>query len=464
MDFLISVQSHDGGNNQDNFKPYEGFIFKRYGCNDRTEINKRSIRSLVKAINHAKLNLPYVNFRLHIFDDHSSEKCIQNIKDNLKLANFETELFQIEGRGIHECLKECYHDMRDNGKDIVMQVQDDYLFYEECFLQLVLTWEKFQPRFEKPLSLFHWNDPFRYWDENIIPVRIVHGPDRHWRQTYQVPCTFMTPHKVIVDEWDLFQKMYESDPQDPEMEDNSLNHLWQKRKYVVIAPIPSLAIHFQSEREKDPYIDWETLWNSFADIKVSNPELFETDKKIVLNVGCGKTELKDHTSHFLDWKEIRIDAFENASVDVISSVVDLEGIPNSCADAVWASHVVEHNYWHDLPNLFANMMRVLKDDGFAIVKVPNLASIAANIEQNILGKVYDSPSGPVAAIDMLYGHRGLVNLFGGGMAHKTGFTKSSMEEVLQSLGIKAVVKEKDFDVVAVLFKGEPPEILFETDI
>jgi len=151
-------------------------------------------------------------------------------------------------------------------------------------------------------------------------------------------------------------------------------------------------------------------------------------------------------------------------VDVISSVVDLEGIPNSCADAVWASHVVEHNYWHDLPNLFANMMRVLKDDGFAIVKVPNLASIAANIEQNILGKVYDSPSGPVSAIDMLYGHRGLVNLFGEGMAHKTGFTKSSMEEVLQSLGIKAVVKEKDFDVVAVLFKGEPPEILFETDI
>jgi len=464
MEFLIAVQSHDGGNSQDKHKPWPGFVFKRYGSNDRTEISKRSIRSLVQAINYAKLRLPDVKFKLHIFDDHSSEIGVQNIKNNLKLAMFETELFQIEGRGLLTSLRECYEDMRDNGKDLVMQIQDDYLFHEECFEQLVIMWSKFSPRFEKPLSLLHWNDPYRYADDNIVPVRIVQGPDRHWRQTYQVPCTFMTHHSVMVNEWDLFDKICNGDALDPALEDESINQLWQKREYIVMSPIPSLAIHFQTEREKDPYFDWEPFWESFADPKVSDPNLFNTDKKIVLNVGCGKTELNLQTNYFSDWKEIRVDAFENSTADVISSIVEFEGIPDSCADALWASHVVEHNYWHDLPKIFSNIMRVLKDDGFAIIRVPNLASIAGFIQEDILGTVYNSPAGPVSALDMLYGHRLFVETWGEGMAHKTGFTKNSMETILESLGIKAIVKESNLEVVAFLFKEEPPSAVFEQDL
>jgi hypothetical protein len=466
MEFLISVQTHDGGNNQDNHKPYEGFVFKRYGCNNKTEVNKRCIRSLVKAVNYAKLCLPEVTFKLHVFDDHSSEQCIQNIKDALKQATVETKLVHLDGRGLINSLKECYLDMRDNGKDLVMQVQDDYLFYENCFEQLVKMWSKFQPRFEKPLSLLHWNDPYRYWDENIVPVRIVQGPDRHWRQTYQVPCTFMTHHGVLTKEWDVFEKISQGNPLDPRLEDDSLNRLWQEREYIVMSPIPSLALHFQSDREKDPYIDWEPLWNSFGDQTISNPDIYKTSDKIVLNIGCGKTPLNEFTKCFDGWKEVRIDAFENETADVISSIVDFEGIPDSCADAVWASHVVEHNYWHELPKIFSNMMRVLKDDGFAIVKVPNLATIAGAIHGNILTTIYDTSVGPVTAMDMIYGHRGLVEAMGEGMAHKTGFTKSSMEAVLESLGIKAIVKEMqhDLEVVAFLFKDEPPEVIFDQDL
>jgi SAM-dependent methyltransferase len=237
--------------------------------------------------------------------------------------------------------------------------------------------------------------------------------------------------------------------------------LWQEREYAAMAPIPSLALHFQTEQEKDPYIDWKLWWNKHGDNTVDksreeHKDLFNTDKKIVLNVGCGKTKLEYQSSHFKDWKEIRVDAFENDSAHLITSIVDLNKVPNDSVDAIWASHVVEHNYWHDLPKVFNNMIRVLKEDGFAVIRVPDLGSIASRIEEGLLDTVCDSSAGPVSVIDMIYGHRGFVESWGDGMCHKTGFTKKSMEQLLSHFQIKAYVKSDGLEVITIIFKGKEP--------
>jgi predicted SAM-dependent methyltransferase len=462
MEFLIALQSHNKSNSQDNYEPYEGFKFKRYGCDDKTEVLKRCTRSLVKAINYAQEKLPTWKFKLNVFDDHSSEEGIGILKDNLSLSNVPTNLKHIEGFGLLASLRECYENMKNEGKDLVFQAQDDYLFDEECFYQLILQWEKFQPKFDKPLSLLPYNDPYRYWDHNIVPVRIVQGPDRHWRQTFQVPCTFMTHHSVLEKEWDLFDKICSDHAHNPKLEDESINRLWQERNYVVMSPIPSLALHFQTENEKDPYIKWEDWWNKHGDdvtnfSRKENEKLFKTDKRIVVNVGCGKTKLDTQSKYFLDWKEIRIDAFENDTADMISSIIDFEGVPNDSVDAIWASHVVEHNYFHDLPKIFNSMLRILKPNGFAVIRVPDLAEIAHRIEDGLIDDlVYDSGAGPIYPIDWIYGHRGLTEFWGEGMLHKTGFTKKSMNQVLQSLGFDAQIKTQEGEVIAILYKGEPP--------
>ena len=461
MEFLIALQTHNLSNNQDNYQPYKGFKFERYGCNDKTEVIKRCTRSLIKSINYAQDKLPGWKFKLNIFDDRSTEFALKVIEDNLASANFPTKLYHNELPGLLPSLRYCYENMRDEGKDIVMQAQDDYLFEEHCFYQMILFWEKFQPKFPKPLSILPYNDPYRYWDHNIVPVRIVQGPDRHWKQTYQVPCTFMTTHQVVVDEWDLFDKICNGHPHDPKLEDGSINRLWQERDYIVMSPLPSLSIHFQTEQEKDPYIDWELWWNKHGDNTVDksreeHKDLFNTDKKIVLNVGCGKTKLEYQSSHFKDWKEIRVDGFENLTADIIDSMVGLEKIPNESVDAIWASHVVEHNYWHDLPKVFNSFLRVLKEDGFAVIRVPDLGSIASRIEEGLLDAVYDSSAGPVSVIDMIYGHRGFVESWGDGMCHKTGFTKKSMEQLLSAFQIKAYVKSDGLEIVALIFKGKEP--------
>ena len=468
MDFLIALQTHSLGNSQDTYKPYDSFEFKRYGCDDKQEVMKRCTRSLINSMNYAQDNLPGYKFRLHVFDDHSSDEAIQILKDNLSLSNFETKLIHLENRGLIPSLKACYKDLKDNGINYVMQAQDDYLFSEKCFLQVVKMFEKFNHRFDKPLSLLPYNDPYRYWDHNIIPVRIVQGPDRHWRQTYQVPCTFVTQHEVITKEWDLFEKISNGDAHDPKLEDESINRLWQERGYVVMSPLPSLSLHFQTEHEKDPYIDWESWWNKHGDDatifeRKENEKIFQTDKKIVLNIGCGKTKLSSQSGFFTNWKEVRVDAFENNTADLITSIVDLAKVPNESVDAIWASHVVEHNYWHDLPKVFNNMIRVLKTDGFAVIRVPDIGSIAHLIKDNLLGTVYESSAGPVTVIDMIYGHRGFVESWGEGMCHKTGFTSKSMKWIMQSLGLKCFVAERDGEIVAILFKGTPPYEVINTE-
>ena len=461
MEFLIALQTHNTSNNQDDYVPYEGFKFTRYGCNDKTEVIKRCTRSLIKSINYAQDRLPDWKFKLNVFDDHSTDFGVQILKDNLELANFPTTLNHIENTGLLASLRCCYENMRDEGKDLVMQAQDDYLFDEKCFYEVVRQWLLFSPKFPKPLSLLPYNDPYRYWDKNVVPVRIVQGPDRHWRQTYQVPCTFVTHHSIVENEWDLFDKICNGHPHDPKLEDDSINRLWQERDYVVMSPIPTLSLHFQSEQEKDPYLDWQSWWNAHADDVTSterkeHKDLFNTDKKIVLNIGCGKTKLESQSKHFIDWKEIRIDAYENNTADLITSIVDLNKIPNESVDAVWASHVVEHNYWHDLPKVFNNMLRVLKPDGFGVIRVPDLGSIAHRIEDGLLDTVYDSSAGPVSVIDMIYGHRGFIESWGDGMCHKTGFTQKSMDQLLGAFNIKSYVRSDGGEVVAIIFKGEAP--------
>jgi hypothetical protein len=105
------------------------------------------------------------------------------------------------------------------------------------------------------------------------------------------------------------------------------------------------------------------------------------------------------------------------------------------------------------------MTRVLKDDGFAVVRVPDLACIADKIKDGLLThKMYDSNAGDITVLDMIYGHRRLIQEWGDGMGHKTGFTEDSMRRILSSLGINAMIKTSEFhEVIALIYKDKVPQ-------
>lgn len=182
-------------------------------------------------------------------------------------------------------------------------------------------------------------------------------------------------------------------------------------------------------------------------------------QKIVLNLGAGKLPLGVQTAYFNDWKEVRID-IEELQPDIVDDIRTLEKIPNEYADAVWACHVVEHIFWQDLPMMFHNMLRVLKSDGFAVIRVPDIASIADRIKDHFLDPLYETSGGPIAPIDIIFGQRGQLikdnHNYNFAMMHKTGFTPQSMAFILDNLKIKGMIAARNYEIMTILYKDRQP--------
>ena len=196
-------------------------------------------------------------------------------------------------------------------------------------------------------------------------------------------------------------------------------------------------------------------------------DFFNCDKKLVLNLGAGKVELKKQTNFFDEWKEIRVDIKE-LNPDIVSDLRDLKEIPDKSIDAVWACHVIEHMYWHDLPKVLNSIVRVLKNDAFAVIRVPDLASIAHLITNDILTPVYTTENGiQITPLDMLYSYRGFFDdtnenkEYNHAMLHKTGFTPKSMAEICYSLGINAMIASKGYELCCVIYKDIIPKFILD---
>ncbi|WP_427026422.1 class I SAM-dependent methyltransferase (plasmid) [Aureimonas ureilytica] len=157
----------------------------------------------------------------------------------------------------------------------------------------------------------------------------------------------------------------------------------------------------------------------------------------VLNVGSGPAHPgKLHAAfHTPLWREVRLDVEPKVQPDILSSMVDMRAsVPDASFDAVWSSHNLEHLSAHEVPLALAEFARVLTPDGFALVTCPDVEEVARFIlERGIEEVAYPSAAGPVTPIDMLWGHRASIEAGYGFMAHRTGFTLSSLaRQVLDS--------------------------------
>ena len=163
--------------------------------------------------------------------------------------------------------------------------------------------------------------------------------------------------------------------------------------------------------------------------------------KRLLHVGCGPKR-KDRTTpgfNTKDWHEIRLDIDPSVEPDVAGTMTDMAGVASGSVDAIFSSHNIEHLYPHEVPIALAEFHRVLSDEGFVVMTCPDLQSVCALIaEDRLTEAAYTSPAGPIAPIDIVYGHRPAMaqgNLF---MAHRCGFTRKVLHATLQAAGFAAV--------------------------
>ena len=106
--------------------------------------------------------------------------------------------------------------------------------------------------------------------------------------------------------------------------------------------------------------------------------------------------------------------------------------------------------------MLKEFLRVLNNEGVFVVNCPNLIPVARLIvEDKLTEPAYVSPAGPIAPLDILYGHGASIERGNEFMAHKTGFTPKSLNAVLLEAGFKNVgtmARDASLDIWAVATK------------
>ena len=156
-----------------------------------------------------------------------------------------------------------------------------------------------------------------------------------------------------------------------------------------------------------------------------------------------------------------LDIDASVNPDVIGSMTDMSAVETASVDAIFSSHNIEHLYPHEVPVALAEFLRVLNDDGILVLTCPDLQSVCALVAQDKLTEAaYQSPAGPIAPLDILFGHRpsmGKGNLF---MAHRCGFTQRVLVGTLRAAGFKSIAsvcRPRHFDLWVLASKSERDE-------
>jgi hypothetical protein len=141
---------------------------------------------------------------------------------------------------------------------------------------------------------------------------------------------------------------------------------------------------------------------------------------------------------------------------------ELSSLPAAAYDSVYCSHNLEHYYRHEGARVARGFVHVLKPEGFAYIRVPDMGELMQTVvarNLDIDDFLYQSPAGPITVQDVMYGYGVELERSGNDFfAHKTGFTQKSLLSFLNAAGFPWVFTAVgNLEVMAVAFLAKPTE-------
>lgn len=181
----------------------------------------------------------------------------------------------------------------------------------------------------------------------------------------------------------------------------------------------------------------------------------------VLNVGGGSKQIAI-PEYYSGWSHFLLDISPGPDVDVVLDARRLTTLNAGQFDAIYCSHNLEHYYRHDCAKVLAGFAHVLKPNGFADVRVPDMAAVLnamVNNAMDIDDVLYTASAGPITVHDVIYGWGAEIERSGVDFyAHKRGFTVRSLSTELEKSGfaqIRIAAMATGFEIRALAFKTEP---------
>ena len=183
--------------------------------------------------------------------------------------------------------------------------------------------------------------------------------------------------------------------------------------------------------------------------------------KRFLNVGGGSKAIKV-PRHYLGWEHLLLDIDPAGKPDICADARNMTELAPAQFDAVYCSHNLEHYYEHDVPRVLAGFRHVLKPEGFAEIRVPDMLALMRLVVETKVDfddKLYDTPMGPVRPKDIVYGFAPEIQKSGQDFyAHKTGFSHASLTAALKAAGFTDFValSARPVEIAIAAFLAPPP--------
>lgn len=180
----------------------------------------------------------------------------------------------------------------------------------------------------------------------------------------------------------------------------------------------------------------------------------------VLNVG-GNNKNISLPPQYSGWEHVLLDIDPAGEPDIVCDARLLTTLPGATYDSVYCSHNLEHYHRHDALKVVAGFCHVLKADGFALIRVPDLGEVMRTVAEKHLDiddALYSTESGlPITVRDVIYGWDLEIERSGTDFyAHKTGFTQKSLKAFLKNAGFPWVATGTGFfEIEAIAFPNEP---------
>jgi SAM-dependent methyltransferase len=181
----------------------------------------------------------------------------------------------------------------------------------------------------------------------------------------------------------------------------------------------------------------------------------------VLNVGGNNKDI-GLPDHFSGWRQDLLDIDPRGKPDLVGDARRLADVAAARTyDAVFCSHNLEHYYPHEASKVLQGFSHVLDDDGFVEILVPDigrLIEVVAAQQLDLTDTLYETPGGPITAIDMIYGWTKQIAESGEDFfAHKNGFSQKSLSALLENHFPISVVmaRPQQCELRALAFKREP---------
>src|SRR5690242_19686229 len=117
----------------------------------------------------------------------------------------------------------------------------------------------------------------------------------------------------------------------------------------------------------------------------------------LLNVGGNNKQIQI-PPYYSTFEHLILDIDPVGKPDIVCDARTMKTLPAAQFDAIYCSHNLEHYFAHDVANVLAGFMHVLKPDGFAEIRVPDLDLVMKTYvekKMDIEDVLYESGAGPI---------------------------------------------------------------------